>query len=141
MWTLSNIGPNRGAVKPRKRRGRGDKTAGKGTKGQKARSGGAKPPWFEGGQMPLYRRLPKKGFYNPFARVYQIVNLRQLEEKFEDGETVNRETLKARRLIHKLDLPVKILGKGNLTKKLIVEVDKLSAAAKEAILRAGGEVK
>ncbi len=141
MWTLSNIGPNRGAAKPKKRRGRGDKTAGKGTKGQNARSGGGKPPWFEGGQMPLYRRLPKKGFHNPFARIYQIVNLRQLEEKFEDGETVNRETLKARRLIHKRDVPVKILGKGTLTKKLIVEVDKLSEAAKEAILRAGGEVK
>jgi len=140
MWTLSNLSPKKGAKKKPKRKGRGDKTAGRGTKGQKSRSGGAKPPWFEGGQMPLYRRIPKRGFVNPFKREYQIVNLDQISLKFSDGEVINRETLKEKGLIKKLSIPVKILGRGEARKNLKVEVDKLSKSAKEKIEKAGGEI-
>ncbi len=138
MFTLSNIGPKPGAVKKKKRRGRGDKTAGKGTKGQKARSGGAKPVWFEGGQMPLYRRIPKKGFKNPFATVYEIVNLKDLEERFEAGAEVTPEVLRKVRLVRR-KLPVKILARGEITKALTVKAHAFSAKAREKIEAAGGK--
>ena len=138
MFTLSNIGPKPGAVKKKKRRGRGDKTAGRGTKGQKARSGGAKPVWFEGGQMPLYRRLPKKGFKNPFAKVYEVVNLADLEARFEAGTEVTPELLRKARLVRR-KLPVKILARGEITKALTVKAHAFSAKAKEKIEAAGGQ--
>lgn len=137
MFTLSNIGPKPGAVKKKKRRGRGDKTAGKGTKGQKARSGGAKPVWFEGGQMPLYRRLPKKGFKNPFAKVYEVVNLADLA-RFEAGTEVTPELLRKARLVRR-KLPVKVLARGEITKALTVKAHAFSAKAKEKIEAAGGQ--
>ena len=124
------------------RRGRGHgsgngKTAGKGHKGQKARSG-APRPGFEGGQMPLYRRLPKRGFKNIFAKQYVSINVEELN-KFEDGEEVTAETLLAKRIISKALDGVKILGRGELTKKVNVKVAKYSASAKEKIEKAGGK--
>lgn len=141
MFNLSNLKPNRGAKKEKKRLGRGDTTAGRGTKGQKARSGGAKPPWFEGGQMPLYRRIPKRGFTNIFRVEYQEVNLDRLEEKFDSGSVITKETLYERGLIKKKDKPVKILGRGEVTKAFTVEVDAISKSAREKIEKAGGTVK
>ncbi len=143
MWTLSNIGPQKGAKKKRKRIGRGigsghGKTATKGHKGQLARSGGGKGPGFEGGQMPLYRRLPKKGFKNPFRVEYQVVNLNRLEERFENGDQVTPEVLEKKRLIRDAQKPVKILARGTLTKKLVVVADAASEAARKAIEAAGG---
>lgn len=132
-------------LKKKKMLGRGvgsghGKTAGKGTKGQKARSGGGVRPGFEGGQMPLFRRVARRGFSNePFKKVYEVLNVSDLN-RFSDGETVHRESLKARGLLKKGGLPVKILGDGELTKKLSVSVDKISATAREKILAAGGEV-
>lgn len=138
MFTLSNIGPNSGAVKRKKRRGRGDKTAGKGTKGQKSRSGGTKAPGFEGGQMPLYRRLPKRGFSNPFRTVYEIVNLSDLEVRFEGGEEITPELLQKVRLVRR-KRPVKILARGEISKALTVKAHAFSAKAKEKIEAAGGQ--
>lgn len=137
-----------GANKKPKRVGRGSSsglgtTAGKGNKGQQSRSGKANPyVGFEGGQMPLYRRIAHRGFSNyPFKKVYAIVNVSELEAKFEAGETVNRETLLAKGLIgSKKDL-IKILGDGDLKKNLTVDVDKVSASAKTKIESAGGSVK
>ena len=145
MFDLSNIGPNSGAVKKKKRVGRGPgsglgKTAGRGHKGQKSRSGGAKPRYFEGGQLPLYRRLPKRGFTNIFKVVYQVVNVGQLEEKFDADTLVDKEALRKAGLIKKLNQPVKLLGKGNITKKLTVKVDAASKKAVELIQAAGGTV-
>ncbi|MCD6382493.1 MAG: 50S ribosomal protein L15 [Candidatus Hydrothermae bacterium] len=137
---LSNLSPNPGAKKKAKRVGRGDTTAGKGTKGQKARSGGAKPRWFEGGQMPLYRRLPKRGFKNPFRKEYQVVNLDRLDALFDEGAEIDKEALKAKGLIRKADKPVKILARGEINKPLTVKVDAVSASAKEKIEAAGGKV-
>ena len=99
MYDLSNLSPVKGAVKKKKRVARGPgsglgKTAGRGEKGQKSRSGGAKPRFFEGGQMPLYRRLPKRGFKNIWKVKYEIVNLKQIEERYNDGEIVSPITLK-----------------------------------------------
>ncbi len=143
MWTLSNLGPKKGAKKKRKRIGRGigsghGKTATKGHKGQLARSGGGKGPGFEGGQMPLYRRLPKKGFKNPFRVEYQVVNLNRLEERFEAGDQVTPEVLEEKRLIRDARKPVKILARGTLTKRLVVVADAASEAARKAIEAAGG---
>jgi len=140
MLTLSNLRPKRGAQHRKKRVGRGDTTAGRGTKGQKSRSGGAKPPWFEGGQMPIYRRLPKRGFHNPFKKEFQIVNLKQLEEKFKEGDEVNREKLVEVGLVKKSHVPVKVLGDGEITKALVVEVDSISKSAREKIEKVGGKV-
>ena len=128
--------------------GRGT-TAGKGHKGQKARSGGKTYVGFEGGQMPLYRRLAQRGFSNyPFKKVFQIVNLREIDKRYEDNETVDELTLFNKGLIHgskkngtfKPDHPVKILGDGQLSKKLIFKVSVISASAREKILKAGGDV-
>ena len=118
--------------------GRGT-TAGKGNKGQQSRSGGKTYVGFEGGQMPLYRRIAHRGFSNyPFKKEYSVVNVSLLEEKYSDGESVNKETLVAKGLISKVDSLVKILGTGDLTKKLTVDVDKVSASAKAKIEKAGG---
>ena len=140
MLTLSNLKPNRGAVKKRKRVGRGDTTAGRGTKGQKARSGGAKPPWFEGGQMPIYRILPKRGFKNPFKEEYQIVNVDQLDRVFESGEKVNVVKLVEKGLVKKAKKPVKLLGRGEIKRAIEIEVDKASKSAVEKVEKAGGKV-
>ena len=119
--------------------GRGT-TAGKGNKGQKARSGGKTYVGFEGGQMPLYRRLARRGFSNyPFKREFQIVNLGEIESSYEDGQTVNIDSLLKRELV-KNNKPVKILGDGELTKKLIFNVNKYSISAAEKIKKAGGSV-
>ena len=141
---LNELRPAEGSTRDSFRKGRGagsgnGKTAGKGHKGQNARSGGGVRPGFEGGQLPLYRKLPKRGFHNKFATVYATVNVGDLEHKFQDGETVNPETLLAKRLIRKAYDGVKVLGNGELTKKLTVQAAAFSAAAKEKITAAGGQ--
>jgi large subunit ribosomal protein L15 len=141
MVTLSNLTR---LVKKRKRVGRGGDrggTSGKGHKGQKARSGPTLGVIFEGGQMPLTRRLPKRGFSNaPFKEVYDIVNVSRLSALFEGGETVNRESLIDKGVVKKSSrLPIKVLAQGALDKKLIVYADKFSKAAEEAIRNSGGE--
>ena len=137
-----------GANKKPKRVGRGSSsglgtTAGKGNKGQQSRSGKAVPyVGFEGGQMPLYRRIARRGFSNAlFKTEYAIVNVSDLETKYADGDIVNRETLIKKRLVTKKRLPIKILGDGEVTKKLNVEVERISASAKVKIEKAGGTVK
>ncbi|MEG0229739.1 MAG: 50S ribosomal protein L15 [Eubacterium sp.] len=143
---LHELSPAPGAAKEAKRKGRGagsgnGKTAGKGHKGQNARSGGGVRPGFEGGQMPLQRRLPKRGFNNDiFATVYATVNVSDLNERFEDGATVDTEALKAIGLIKKPLDGVKVLGNGEITKKLTVIAAKFSDTAKEKIEAAGGKV-
>ncbi len=145
MLKLNDIQAPRGANREKKRRGRGPasgqgKTSGRGHKGQKARSGGGVPPWFEGGQMPLNRRLPKRGFTNIFKKQYQLVNLDQLEDRFEAGQAVDSITLAAVGLVRHPERPVKLLGRGTLQKQLTVEVDRASQAAIKAIEAAGGSV-
>ena len=115
-------------------------TAGKGNKGQQSRSGGKTYPGFEGGQMPLYRRIPHRGFTNIFRKEWQVVNLRDLDTKFEANETVDGASLVARGLVRKADGLVKVLGMGDITKALVVSVDKVSASAKDKIEKAGGKV-
>jgi large subunit ribosomal protein L15 len=117
------------------------KTAGRGTKGQGSRSGGSTRVGFEGGQMPLFRRIARRGFSNqPFKTVYQVVNVSDLN-RFADGDTVTTETLRERGLARKRDVPVKVLADGELTRKLVVDVAKVSAAARAKILALGGEVR
>ena len=137
-----------GANKKPKRVGRGSSsglgtTAGKGNKGQQSRSGGKTYVGFEGGQMPLYRRIARKGFSNyPFKKEYVCINVELLETKYNDGETVNKASLVEKGFISsKSNSMVKVLGNGEITKKLTVEVDKVSASAKEKIEKAGGSVK
>ena len=137
-----------GANKKPKRVGRGSSsglgtTAGKGNKGQQSRSGKAVPyVGFEGGQMPLYRRIAHRGFSNyPFRKEYEVVNVEALEQKFSAGETVNKEALLSKGLISSVRKLVKVLGNGELTKGLTVDVDKVSASAKAKIEKAGGSVK
>ena len=141
---LYELSPAAGSVKDVKRIGRGHgsgngKTAGKGHKGQNARSGGGVRPGFEGGQMPMTRRIPKRGFNNIFATKYSTVNVSDLD-KFVDGTVVDTELLKASGIIKKELDGVKILGNGELTKNLTVKAAKFSAAAKEKIEKAGGKV-
>ena len=141
---LHELSPSEGSVKASFRKGRGPgsgngKTAGKGHKGQNARSGGGVRPGFEGGQLPLYRKLPKRGFHNKFATNYAIVNVAALNDKFEDGETVNLETLKAKGIVKKPLDGLKVLGNGEISKKLTVEAKVFSATAKEKIEAAGGK--
>ena len=141
---LNELRPAEGSTRESFRVGRGPgsgngKTAGKGHKGQNARSGGGVRPGFEGGQLPLYRKLPKRGFHNKFATNYAIVNVDVLEARFQDGETVNLETLLARKVIRKAQDGLKVLGGGELTKKLTVQAAVFSAAAKEKIVAAGGQ--
>lgn len=143
---LNDLRPAEGSRKNRKRIGRGNSsghgtTAGRGTKGQLSRSGGGKGAGFEGGQTPLARRLPKlPGFRNINRVEYLPVNVSRLEEKFEAGEVVNGESLKAKGIIKHEDALVKVLGDGELTKALTVSVDKVSASAKAKIEAAGGKV-
>jgi large subunit ribosomal protein L15 len=143
---LHDLKPNRGAVKRRKRIGCGEssghgKTSGKGHKGQKARAGAGIRPGFEGGQMPLFRRLPKKGFSNAaFKTVYEVVNLSALEKAFEDGAVVNEASLREKGLVNRVCDGVKILGNGDISRKLTIQVDKVSSAAREKIEKAGGTV-
>ena len=141
---LHELSPAAGSTKDVYRRGRGTgsgngKTAGKGHKGQNARSGGGVRPGFEGGQIPLYRRLPKRGFHNKFATHYAIVNVQALNV-FEDGAVVDLDMLLAKGLVSKELDGLKVLGNGEITKKLTVKASIFSAAAKEKIEAAGGKV-
>lgn len=142
---LHDLQPRPGAKKRRKRIGCGEssghgKTSCKGHKGQKARAGKGIRPGFEGGQMPLYRRLPKKGFSNAmFKDVYEVVNVAALNA-FEDGSTVNEQALREKGLVNRGCDGVKILGNGELSRKLTVQVDKVSASAREKIEKAGGSI-
>lgn len=141
---LQDLRPAEGSKKSRKRLGRGTatgwgKTAGRGQDGQNSRSGGGTRPGFEGGQMPLYRRLPKRGFTNIFAKEYACINVDRLNI-FENGTEITPELLLERRVIRKLHNGVKILGNGNLEKSLTVSATKFSKAAAEKIEAAGGKV-
>ena len=141
---LHNLKPAKGSTRNRKRVGRGPgsglgKTAGRGEKGQKSRSGFARKPGFEGGQMPLHRRLPKKGFSNvAFRDTVAVVNVSQLEAKFDAGATVDQAALREAGLIQGRCAKVKVLGNGDLGKKLKVRLDLASTSAREKIEKAGG---
>jgi large subunit ribosomal protein L15 len=140
---LHELSPAAGSSRPAWRKGRGTgsgngKTAGKGHKGQNARSGGGVRPGFEGGQLPLYRKLPKRGFNNKFAKVYSIINVGDLN-KFENGATVTLESLIACGMISKANDGLKVLGNGELKVALTVEAAVFSATAKEKIEAAGGK--
>ena len=143
---LHNLSPNPGAKKRRKRLGQGEssgkgKTSGKGHKGQKARSGGSLRLGFEGGQMPLIRRIPKRGFNNKnFKDVFGIVNLDDLEKKFAEGAAVTETLLREIGVIRGRIAGVKVLGRGELSKKLTLEVDYITASAREKIEKAGGSI-
>jgi large subunit ribosomal protein L15 len=140
---LNNLKPARGSVRERKRVGRGPgsglgKTSGRGEKGQKSRSGFSQKPGFEGGQMPLHRRIPKRGFHNRFRKEFAEVNLEKLEV-FEAGTIVTPDVLQKRGLIKNLRDGVKVLAKGRLTKPLTVKAHKFSAKAKELLVSLGGQ--
>ena len=140
---LHELSPAEGSVKSRFRKGRGagsgnGKTAGKGHKGQNARSGGGVRPGFEGGQLPLYRRLPKRGFYNRFGKTYAIVNLSALNV-FEDGAVVDAAALFEAGLARPAANGIKVLGNGEITKKLTVKAAVFSDAARTKIEAAGGK--
>jgi large subunit ribosomal protein L15 len=143
---LHNLKPNPDAKHRRKRLGSGEssghgKTAGKGHKGQKARSGGSIRPGFEGGQMPLHRRLPKRGFNNAaFKAVYGIVNVDELERRFDDGAAINEKLLRGAGLVRGSLSGVKVLGRGDVSKKFHLEVDCISASARKKIEQAGGTI-
>ncbi|TAE78600.1 MAG: 50S ribosomal protein L15 [Verrucomicrobia bacterium] len=143
---LHTLAPNKGAKHRVKRLGCGEssghgKTSCKGNKGQKARSGSGTRVGFEGGQMPLHRRLPKRGFNNVnFKTKVEVVNLAQIEKAFNDGDVVNEESLRVAGLINRACDQVKVLGHGDLTKKLSIVVDTISASAKEKVEKAGGSV-
>lgn len=140
---LHELSPADGSAEKAWRKGRGTgsgngKTAGKGHKGQNARSGGGVRPGFEGGQIPLYRKLPKRGFNNVFAKQYAVINVSALE-KLEDGTTVDLELLMKEGIVKKPLDGLKVLGDGTLTKKLTVQAAVFSASAKEKIEAAGGK--
>ncbi|MFZ4682113.1 MAG: 50S ribosomal protein L15 [Terrimicrobiaceae bacterium] len=143
---LHDLKPNPGAKHRRKRLGIGEssghgKTSGKGHKGQKARSGGSIRPGFEGGQMPLIRRLPKRGFNNVNYKIaYGIVNLDDLEKRFDDGVAINEKLLRGAGVIRGTLDGVKVLGRGEVKKKFHLEVDSISASAREKIEKAGGTI-
>lgn len=144
MAKLNELKPASGSVKERRRVGRGTgsgmgKTSTRGHKGQKARSGGGVRPGFEGGQMPLARRLPKRGFVNIFAKVYTTINVSELEI-FDNDTEITAELLKEKRIIRKINDGLKILGNGELTKKLTVKAVKFTETAKQKIESAGGSV-
>jgi large subunit ribosomal protein L15 len=141
--SLNNLRPPKGATHPRKRVGRGPgsghgKTASRGSKGAKSRSGFRFKRGFEGGQMPLHRRVPKRGFHNPFRVEYAVVNLDTLTQVFEAGSEVTPDLLRERGLIHGTHAPVKVLGRGDIGKKLTVRAHKFSGSAAEKIAAAGG---
>jgi large subunit ribosomal protein L15 len=143
MKDLSNLGRPEGAHRERKRLGRGPgsgigKTSGKGHKGHKARTGGGTHPWFEGGQMPLQRRVPKRGFTSPNKTVYEIVNVGQLAAL--EADEITPEVLAGYRLVHANRGPVKILGDGAIERKITLRVHAVSASARSKIEAAGGTV-
>lgn len=142
---LHELSPVDGSKKSVKRIGRGHgsgwgKTSGKGQKGQKARSGGSIRPGFEGGQMPLQRRIPKRGFNNIFRKNIVAINISRLDAKFENGAVVDTEALRAAGLVKNSFDGIKMIGNAGLTKSLTVKVDAFSKSAKEAIEKAGGKV-
>jgi len=143
MTTLGNLKAPKGARKNNKRVGRGEgsghgKTSCRGNKGQLARSGGQARPGFEGGQTPLQRRLPKRGFVNPTRTEYQIVNVSDLA-RFEPGSTVDAKALQGKGIVHSSKLLIKVLGNGEVSISLTVKADKFSASAREKIEKAGGK--
>jgi large subunit ribosomal protein L15 len=140
---LGNIRPAAGSTRPKKRRGKGAATglggtSGKGHKGKKARSGGKIPAWFEGGQMPIQRRLPKRGFKNPDRVAYQVINVGALGD-VPKGVIVDRKWLKAQRIVRRPG-PIKLLAGGDVKVALTIQVDAASAAARKAVEAAGGTV-
>jgi large subunit ribosomal protein L15 len=142
--SLNNLRPPRGAKHPKKRVGRGPgsghgKTASRGSKGAKSRSGFRFKRGFEGGQMPLHRRVPKRGFHNPFRVEYAVVNLDTLGEVFEAGSSVTPDLLRERGLVRHATAPVKVLGRGELSKALTVTAHKFSGSAAKKIEAAGGK--
>lgn len=142
---LSNLKPPEGATTEKSRVGRGEgsghgKTCGRGMKGQKARSGGSVHPRFEGGQTPIYRRLPKYGFNNPNKDRVAIINVGQLDDAFEDGDVVDIDTLRERHYISGQYDVVKVLGGGEIDTELTVRVNRFSDSAREQIENAGGSV-
>lgn len=144
MLKLNNLSPNEGARKSKKRIGRGPgsglgKTAGRGHKGARSRSGYSSKPGFEGGQMPLHRRLPKRGFTNIFKKEFSLVSLTQLDS-FEANSVVDKQALIEAGMIKK-DALVKVLANGEITKSITLDVDKVSKGALEKIIAAGGSVK
>ena len=141
-FTLSNLQPPVGSRKKKVRVGRGigsklGKTSGAGDKGQKSRRGYSRRRGFEGGQMPLHRRMPKRGFHNPFGVSYSVVNLEELNV-FPAGETVTPELLRTHGFVRRATDPIKVLGDGELTTKLAIHAHAFSASAKEKITKAGG---
>ena len=141
---LHELSPAEGSAKKAWRVGRGagsgnGKTAGKGHKGQNARSGGGVRPGFEGGQIPLYRKLPKRGFHNKFGKTYSIVNV-DVFNKFEDGAVVDLAVLMENKIVRKANDGLKVLGNGEITKKITVKAAVFSATAKEKIEAAGGKI-
>jgi len=140
---LSNLKPPKGAKHAKKRVGRGQgsgngKTAGRGHKGAKSRSGFKHKRGFEGGQMPLHRRVPKRGFHNPFRVEYEVVNLDAIAERFDAGTVVTPQLLREQGLIHSTRQPIKVLARGDIAKKLTVHAHKFSGKAAEKIAAAGG---
>jgi large subunit ribosomal protein L15 len=140
--SLSTLGPAKGSRKKKVRVGRGigsklGRTSGKGNKGQKSRRGYSRRRGFEGGQMPLHRRIPKRGFHNPFGVKFSVVNLEELNV-FPAGETVTPELLRAHGFIRRATDPIKVLGDGELKTKLTIHAHAFSAVAKEKITKAGG---
>lgn len=145
MLKLNNLSPKKGARRNKKRVGRGPgsglgKTAGRGHKGARSRSGYTAKPGFEGGQMPLHRRLPKRGFTNIFKKEYKILSLEQLDG-FDAGSTVDRQALLDSGLIKETDTLIKVLANGEITKAITVDLDKISQGASEKITAAGGTIK
>ena len=141
---LHDIAPTPGSRHRRKRVGRGDssglgKTAGRGEKGQKSRTGAVIRPFFEGGQIPLFRRLPKRGFKNADRIIYALVNLDKLNDNFEAGDVVDFEALRAKKLLAKSDTIIKILANGEITKAVTVKAEAFSQAAIAKIEAAGGK--
>jgi len=140
--SLSTLGPAKGSRKKHVRVGRGigtklGRTSGKGNKGQKSRRGYSRRRGFEGGQMPLHRRIPKRGFHNPFGVTYSIINLEELNV-FPAGETVTPELLRAHGFVRRATDPIKVLGDGELKTKLTIHAHAFSATAKDKITKAGG---
>ena len=141
---LHELSPAPGSRKARKRVGRGDssglgKTAGRGDKGQKSRTGSVIRPFFEGGQIPFFRRLPKRGFKNPDRVVFQLVNLNIIDANFNAGDVVDAASLREKKLLGKATLPIKILANGEITKAVTVKAEAFSAAAVAKIEAAGGK--
>jgi len=141
---LSNLKPPKGATQKKKRVGRGQgsglgKTAGRGHKGAQSRSGFKQKRGFEGGQMPLHRRVPKRGFHNPFRVEYAVINLDVLEKQFEAGAVVTPELMRERGLVPRGTMPVKVLGRGEVAKALTVHAHKFSGSAAAKIAAAGGK--